>query len=470
MTSLVEEFYGLKKPAFTVDKSSGPVLMTQPLRTAANFLRRELDAGAPLLCVTGPNGIGKSSVARALPKLTGGRFRIAAMSGRADSWADLRQVLTREFGLADGRITRDGFAAARARYGKLLIVVDDAQFLSPDRLERICILPQLQTDAGEPVTQVVLFADLDAVALEDARPLRAWFHLDALMVMEPLHESDVRHYTATRLQQAGWSGEPLFSESGALALHQHSLGNPRRLSAACIDVLEHAASRGLTLIDASFVTECVGEDDGRNGGMLSTPTDAVADDASSAGSSNPLSDGVIRDATVETPRAVPTPGWKADHQKLSLKAENFAVSPSLELADVARLASAASDGRAPLKSMRGVSQSLGSPSLSRPIARRRGPHPLVVVLFAVGAALALYASRVEVADALLQFGVNLPFITEEFATGEVGSDANATTSTAEAGSDRDTAALTLPKVAAPGMQVDLPAASKKQSTLDLASY
>ena len=88
----------------------------------------------------------------------------------------------------------------------------------------------------------------------------------------------------------------------------------------------------------------------------------------------------------------------------------------------------------------------------------------------MGAALALYASRVEVADALLQFGVNLPFITEELATGEVGSDANATTSTAEAGSDRDTAALTLPKVAAPGMQVDLPAASKKQSTLDLASY
>lgn len=300
MTSLVEAFYGLKNPAFTVSKNSGPVLITSPLRTVAKFLRRELDGCAPLLCVTGPSGIGKSSVARALPKLTGGRFRIAAMSGRAESWDDLRQPLTTLFGLDEGRITREGLEAARAKFGKLLIVVDDAQFLTPELLQRICILPQLHTDAGEPVTQVVLFADLDAVALNDARPLRAWFDLDALIVMEPLPPSDVRHYTDTRLQQVGWSGDPLFSDSGAWALHRLSLGNPRRLSAACTDVLEQAASRGLRLIDASFVIECMGEE-GTGGEMLRTPADTIVRDGLSETLSPQLTNGSIHDTGVERP-------------------------------------------------------------------------------------------------------------------------------------------------------------------------
>ena len=51
MTSLVESFYGLKKPPFTTSASSGPVFMTEPLRAAAQFVRRGLNAGKAIQCV-----------------------------------------------------------------------------------------------------------------------------------------------------------------------------------------------------------------------------------------------------------------------------------------------------------------------------------------------------------------------------------------------------------------------------------
>lgn len=136
-------------------------------------------------------------------------------------------------------------------------MVDDAQFLSAALLERICVLPQLRTSTGEPIAQVILFADLDSVSSEAVRPLLAWVEADARHIMEPLPVADAHSFVDTCLRRGGWEGQPLVCEAGASALHLYSLGNPRRLGEACMDVLEQGATRGLKLIDAEFVVECL---------------------------------------------------------------------------------------------------------------------------------------------------------------------------------------------------------------------
>ena len=396
MTSFVEAFFGLRKPAFTVNKSSGPVLMTGPLRTTANFLCRRLDQGSEILCVSGPPGIGKSSVARALSKLTGSRFRIATMSGRAKCWNDLCGVLVREFGIAEGRITRDGLADARAKFGKLLIVVDDAQFLTPKLLERICILPQLRTDDALPVVQVILFADFGGVPLDEIRPLRAWFDIDAHQVMEPLPATDIHRYIDKRLRQVGWTSEPLFSESGAQALHRLSLGNPRRLSAACMGILEHAAERGLTLIDAALVLEFVGTtEESEAAEPLSTSSaGAVLRDGLGDGSSDGLAGGLIPETRPKLRKAERRSVQRAVGETHPLKTENIAAVPSLELAEFTHGASGANQIFAPMESMRCVANRAPVPMTEyvpfRLHSHRKGTSPKLLAFCVLLATFALY--------------------------------------------------------------------------------
>jgi hypothetical protein len=71
LTSLVEEFSGLKKAPVMCERGREPAFMTESLRSAANFLREGLDGQTPILSTHGARGIGKSSRVRSLPKIVG---------------------------------------------------------------------------------------------------------------------------------------------------------------------------------------------------------------------------------------------------------------------------------------------------------------------------------------------------------------------------------------------------------------
>ena len=71
LTSFAEEFYGLKKALFMFERGREPVLMTDFLRSTANFLREGLEGQTPILSIHGARGIGTSSLVRALPKNVG---------------------------------------------------------------------------------------------------------------------------------------------------------------------------------------------------------------------------------------------------------------------------------------------------------------------------------------------------------------------------------------------------------------
>lgn len=447
MTSLVESYFGLKRPPFSINRSSGPVFMTESLRASAVFLRGGLANGACVLGIAGAAGIGKSSLARALPKLTAGNWRIAALSGRARSWEDLRQVLMREFKIGRDRITRDGFAEARAKYGKLLIVVDDAQFLTPNLLERICIMPQLRTEADEPAVQVVLLADFDAVSREDIRPLLAWLDVKIRHVMQPLPPEDVHRYIDTHMRRAGWQGEPLVCESGASALHRLSRGNPRRLSTACMEVLEQAAARGLARIDAEFVVGCSNVDAPESEELLSAPSGAA------------LSGEIGGEMRSEKSAELADDSWDRRFDRAPLTAENIAAAPSIELAKVAESLRTLQSLAPPIESMRAVSRPLlrtnpthlipHVPHTSRKQSRGRRRSFFFVGFCALVAAAAVYTSRTEVADLLREVGMNLLTVADVVESAKIGGEASA---------------------AVPAGAVDRPVAVQLLPATDLALY
>jgi hypothetical protein len=108
LTSLVEEFYGLKKAPFMFERGREPALMTESLRSAANSLREGLEGQAPILSIHGARGIGTSSlVRRGLPKLVGDEWKITDISGSSENWEPLGPTLAREFRVDPRRLARD---------------------------------------------------------------------------------------------------------------------------------------------------------------------------------------------------------------------------------------------------------------------------------------------------------------------------------------------------------------------------
>jgi type II secretory pathway predicted ATPase ExeA len=427
MTSHVESHFGLKQLPFSVSGSSGPVFMTESLREAAVFLRKGLADGASILGVTGAAGIGKSSLTRALPKLTKGKWRIATMSGHAGSWEELGEILTREFEIGRDRITRDSLAEARKKFGKLLIVVDDAQYLTPNLLERICVMPQLRTDADEPAVQVILLADLDALSREDIRPLLAWLDVEARHVMQPTPAEDVHRYIDTRMRRVGWRGEPLICESGASALYRLSRGNPRRLSAACIEAIDHAAARGIARIDGEFVVGCSTAEIGDAEEPLTAP--AGAD---------------LSDDTMADPKNTQTACDRQDRQlrRAPLTAENIATAPSLELANIAKELDEFHRFAAPIESMRSTSRPMMRtrpdhlrPSLKSGASRNRSHGKRRSLLLAgfctLATVAAVYTARTEVAGMLREFGMGLMTVADVVESTKIESEARTRVSAIE---------------------------------------
>lgn len=399
MTSLVEEFYGLERAPFTFEPGRGPVLMTESLRNAASFLRTGLAEHAPILTVLGGAGIGKSSLARALPKIVGEEWKIAKVSGHSKSWEDFGPTLAREFHVHPQRITREELEAAHERVGKPLIVVDDAQYLSPLLLERICILPQLLTTFGEPVAQVILLADLDSVRIEHVRPLLAWVDADARYEMEPVPVGDAHRFIDTCLRRAGWEGQPLVCEAGASAIHRFSLGNPRRIGEASMDVLERAATRGLKLIDAEFVVEC----------LSATRTHLLGEPLMVA-PGTPICEEPQLDL-VECKDDFP-------FATIPLTAENINQSESLQLEDEELEAAYKVLGYPTAGGMSTMTDAINSTARSASSARpptlrkkhrAKGHSSMAVWACAIIAVVVLYSARTEVAQLLQQIGLNLPF-------------------------------------------------------------
>lgn len=80
------KFFELEQPSFEGKAQGQVVLGTRALRDAFDTLREGLNEDASRICVSGPAGLGKASLARALPKLLGGGVHVALVLDASLGW------------------------------------------------------------------------------------------------------------------------------------------------------------------------------------------------------------------------------------------------------------------------------------------------------------------------------------------------------------------------------------------------
>jgi len=255
------KFFQLEHAPFESESKTPVVLGTKALRDAFEQIQAGLDEDAPRICVNGRSGLGKTSLARALPRLLDERARTVVLFDPAHPWHALRGAIVRQLDLEDGVLSRQTLLARRSEGLRLVVVIDAAERIDRESLEHLDILLAYRTDDDEQLVHCVLLANLEHAEQQHDCPLLWW--LDTLNTLQlefaPIPVAGVRSYIVKHLKRAGWAGGELFSGEAALAIHRYTGGVPRSVSSLCEQVLEVAAERGLGWIDAELVEELCGE-------------------------------------------------------------------------------------------------------------------------------------------------------------------------------------------------------------------
>jgi general secretion pathway protein A len=135
---------------------------------------------------------------------------------------------------------------------RVVVVIDEAQNLSPDALEQVRLLTNLET-AKYKLLQMVLLGQPELRQLLQRQSLRQLAQrITARYHLAPLGEKDTCAYVRHRMQVAGARQNP-FKRSAMRALYQRSGGVPRLINIIADRALAGAYARELGSVNASMV-------------------------------------------------------------------------------------------------------------------------------------------------------------------------------------------------------------------------
>lgn len=177
---------------------------------------------------------------------------------------DVVTYILRDSGIEPGPTVADRYRqineilAGEARAGKLVVlVIDEAQNLSPHTLEGIRLLTNFET-ARSKLIQVVLAGQpqlAEALARPDLAQLRQ--RIFTFCRLTHLSAAETRAYIQHRLTFAGYKGKDLFTPAACELIAQASGGIPRIINTLCFNSLCLCRARKFSEVDDSMVSEAL---------------------------------------------------------------------------------------------------------------------------------------------------------------------------------------------------------------------
>ncbi|MDE2149381.1 MAG: AAA family ATPase [Gammaproteobacteria bacterium] len=138
--------------------------------------------------------------------------------------------------------------AAHARGRRTVLIIDEAQNLSPAVLEQVRLLTNLETDK-EKLLRIMLVGQpelAELLARPELRQLAS--RITARYHLLPLTAAETREYIAHRLRVAGGRAD-LFSPAAVRMIHRRSGGVPRLINIICDRALLGAYADGAHSVD-----------------------------------------------------------------------------------------------------------------------------------------------------------------------------------------------------------------------------
>jgi general secretion pathway protein A len=251
---MYKQFYNLRRNPFEITPDPSFLFPTKRHNEALAALYYGVRRHKGFVVLTGEVGTGKTLLVRCLLELLNrSNVGYAYIFNSLLSPLEFLQYISGDFGLpASGKSKSELLLSLSnhiiQRYQKKLttvLVVDEAHLLSPEVLEEVRLLTNLET-AQEKLLQILLVGQPELDQKLDSFELRQLKQRIALRSqLEPLDLEETHGYIHRRLQLAGANSHAgaLFPNDAIVEVYRRSRGIPRLINTVCENALINAYAR-----------------------------------------------------------------------------------------------------------------------------------------------------------------------------------------------------------------------------------
>ena len=274
---MYERFYNLRERPFALSPDPEYLYLSRVHREALNALRYGIESRAGFIVVTGEIGAGKTTLLQKLIQQLDDRTVVARIVNTTLEPRELLEAILLDFGLTTVEKSKPALlrdlgqflVQQRAQGRRPLLVIDEAQNLSPEALEEVRLLSNLETEKSKLlqillVGQPNLRAKINAPELEQFRQrVAVSYHLTAL------DAPDTAAYINYRLEHAAVGEPPRFPTDASALVHGRSGGVPRIINVICDATLVFGYAEERRTINRFLLEEVISELE--TTGVLATP-------------------------------------------------------------------------------------------------------------------------------------------------------------------------------------------------------
>ena len=264
---MYEAFYGLRERPFNLTPDPKYLYLSEKHKEAFAHLLYGIKNRSGFVMITGEIGTGKTTLCRNLLNQLDADTELAFIFNPFLNSIELMKKINQEFGIESQADTVLSLTEElnvhllhSTAHGKsCVLVIDEAQNLSPQVLEQIRLLSNIETDT-QKLLQIILIGQpelAEKLELQELRQLNQ--RITARYHLKPLNALETLQYIAYRIHVAGGRKRINFTKRAVKQVYKLSGGVPRMINAICDRALLIGYTKEQRVINVRLVRKAARE-------------------------------------------------------------------------------------------------------------------------------------------------------------------------------------------------------------------